>query len=311
MSEMPSRVQAARVDQDFLAEAVDLLNAGGPVESFLDQLLAALQGASGATRGAVVLVGAQGKLLVGAEWPRVGQQTGGRPEVLLNKHRELPRSLIRGVARTGQELLWNKGQEVPSPRISARGLLSICCLPMIRQARLLGLVYLEHELVSGAFDLPRIKAVRQFISQALLPLDNFRLQAALSSGRRRSTSVDMEPILLQGDGVHRLVSPVEILAITSVGGNYVEVHMMGAPPLTMRRSLKQWAELLPEEIFIQAHRSNLVNMAAATRLELGRTGSGTLHLRGVSEALPVSRRLASRVKAMLPTRPRKRGRRET
>lgn len=297
---------ATRAGEASLAEEPGPIHEQGQEESFLDQLLASLQGASGATRGAVVLVGAQGKLRVGAEWPRVSPARGG-PEVLLNKHRELPRRLIREVARSGDELSWNKGSEAPSPRVSARGLLSIYCAPMIHQARLLGLIYLEHELVSGAFDQAKIQAVRQLANQACVSLDNVRLRAALASGRSKSTSVEMKPILLQGDGVHRLVSPVEILAITSEGGNYVDVHVISGPCLTMRRSLKQWGELLPDEIFIKAHRSNLVNMAAATRLEMSAGGGGTLYLRDSSIPFKVSRRMASRVKAMMPTRPRRNG----
>lgn len=71
---------------------------------------------------------------------------------------------------------------------------SVLCLPILRQARLMGLLYLENDLVSGAFTPDRLAALAILASQAAISMENAFLLAkervarsAAEEAERRST----------------------------------------------------------------------------------------------------------------------------
>lgn len=58
-----------------------------------------------------------------------------------------------------------------------RELHSILCIPLLHQGKLIGLIYLENNLITDAFTEKRIKVIRLLCSQAAISLDNSRLYA--------------------------------------------------------------------------------------------------------------------------------------
>ncbi|WP_437973387.1 AAA family ATPase [Sorangium sp. So ce295] len=66
---------------------------------------------------------------------------------------------------------------------------SVLCLPILREARLLGLLYLENNLVSGAFTPGRLSVIELLASQSAISLENALLYAELeqeNAERRRA-----------------------------------------------------------------------------------------------------------------------------
>jgi light-regulated signal transduction histidine kinase (bacteriophytochrome) len=73
--------------------------------------------------------------------------------------------------------------------IAAKRAKSVLCLPLVRQASLVGLLYLENNLTSGAFTPERISTLDVLASQAAISLENARLYSDLSlenAERRRA-----------------------------------------------------------------------------------------------------------------------------
>lgn len=65
----------------------------------------------------------------------------------------------------------------------------------------------------------------------------------------------------------------------------------------VRKSLREWAERLPDRDFVRIHRSTVVNLEYVERLEEWSHASYRVYLRGLAEPLQMSRRRAARLRA--------------
>ena len=66
------------------------------------------------------------------------------------------------------------------PLHPARQARSVLCLPLVNQAKLIGVVYLENNLAPGAFAPTRIAVLKLLASQAAIALENARLYRDLA-----------------------------------------------------------------------------------------------------------------------------------
>jgi two-component system LytT family response regulator len=67
----------------------------------------------------------------------------------------------------------------------------------------------------------------------------------------------------------------------------------------MRKTLEEWAESLPPEIFLRLHRSTLVNKHFVEEIFLESAGKYCIRLTDVDELFPISRSYASAVREAL------------
>jgi signal transduction histidine kinase len=100
----------------------------------------------------------------------------------------LPASLIRLAQRTREPVIL--GDETPvdsrlarDPYVLREQPRSILCLPILRGESLLGLLYLEHRSVSGAFTADRMAALSLMASQAAISLENALLLSKVRSAQ--------------------------------------------------------------------------------------------------------------------------------
>ncbi|MGC1955782.1 MAG: GAF domain-containing protein, partial [Gammaproteobacteria bacterium] len=96
---------------------------------------------------------------------------------------DLPGSVLRYVTRTQDSLLLDDtSDENPfsgDEYIRQQRCRSILCMPLTRQARLIGVLYLENSLASHVFTPARIAVLKLLASQAAISLQNARLYADL------------------------------------------------------------------------------------------------------------------------------------
>ncbi|MEL6456508.1 MAG: GAF domain-containing protein, partial [Cyanobacteria bacterium J06623_5] len=78
------------------------------------------------------------------------------------------------------------------PVVLERGLRSLLCIPLLHQGKLIGLIYLENNLITDAFTQKRIKVIRLLCSQAAISLDNSRLYAEAADYARTLEQKVME-----------------------------------------------------------------------------------------------------------------------
>jgi PAS domain S-box-containing protein len=92
---------------------------------------------------------------------------------------DLPESVLHYVLRTKEGvLLHDASGDSPfasDDYIRSHKTRSILCLPLLKQARLLGLIYLENNLTLGAFTPGRMAILKLLASQAGMSLENIRL----------------------------------------------------------------------------------------------------------------------------------------
>ena len=91
----------------------------------------------------------------------------------------LPESVLRYVQRTRESLILNDAAAKPpfatDPYIRHGHPRSLLCVPLINQTKLTGVLYLENNLTSQAFESGRIAVLKVLASQAAISLENTRL----------------------------------------------------------------------------------------------------------------------------------------
>jgi len=152
------------------------------LERLIDKLMSIALEHAGAQRGLLILPHGeaqriQAEAAIGVE--RV--QLGMRHAVVTPA--DLPESILRYVARAQESVLLHDAS-LPNPYSSdpyiARGRArSILCLPLLKQTKLIGVLYLENPLAPGVFTPARIAVLNLLASQAAISLENARLYAEL------------------------------------------------------------------------------------------------------------------------------------
>ena len=96
---------------------------------------------------------------------------------------ELPESLLRTVIRTREAVIVDDASVANAfstdEYITATEVRSVLCLPLLKQAELIGVLYLENNLTPYAFTPGRTAVLRIVVSQAAISLENARLYTEL------------------------------------------------------------------------------------------------------------------------------------
>jgi PAS domain S-box-containing protein len=95
----------------------------------------------------------------------------------------LPESIIQYVIRTNESMILNnatrEGNFVNDPYIQRNQTLSLLCLPLLNQSKLVGVLYLENQLVAGAFTPERSQVLNLLSTQAAIAIENAKLYSKL------------------------------------------------------------------------------------------------------------------------------------
>ena len=122
----------------------------------------------------------------------------------LDNNKVLPLSLVNYVARTQKNVVLNNATVNGSafttdPYIQKNQVKSVLCAPIIDRGQFIGVIYLENNLIEGAFTSDRVKVLNLLCSQAAISLQNARLYENLkeSEGRERDKAVELEQYLTE------------------------------------------------------------------------------------------------------------------
>jgi PAS domain S-box-containing protein len=151
---------------------------------------------AGAERGLLILfLGDEPRIEAAATTAR------GRVEVTLRQTAaspaELPESVLQYVIRTRESVILDDAAEPTlfsaDVYVRQRRPRSVLCLPLVKQAKLVGALYLENNLTPHAFTTGRIAVLELLASQAAISLENAALysdlqrsEAFLADGQRMS-----------------------------------------------------------------------------------------------------------------------------
>jgi two-component system LytT family response regulator len=79
-------------------------------------------------------------------------------------------------------------------------------------------------------------------------------------------------------------------------GNYTKVHLNDGRLSVTYNSIKNWEARLPEELFIQIHRSSIINLQNVVRIEKWANDTGRLYMKGIDKPFEVSRNYFFQIK---------------
>ena len=140
---------------------------------------------TGAGKGSLLLL--RGDNLIIAAQCIIGQQCNLEP-IPLESSSEIPITAIHYVWYTRQILVSNEatGETIlaADPYIISAQPQSLLCLPIIQQSKLLGILYLENNLTTGAFTHDRLEIVQLLCTQAAIALENAQLYEQLGEYSR-------------------------------------------------------------------------------------------------------------------------------
>ncbi|MBU1169964.1 MAG: AAA family ATPase [Proteobacteria bacterium] len=144
---------------------------------------------AGAQKGFLILENeSDQKLYVEAEGGagQILQVLKGQP---LNDHGGVSISMVNFVARTKEMLILNnattEGAYTLDPYVVENKPKSILCMPVIRQSKLVGVLYLENNIATGAFTPDRVNVLDLLASQAAISIENAKMYENVRQARQK------------------------------------------------------------------------------------------------------------------------------
>jgi PAS domain S-box-containing protein len=225
------------------------------LEMLIDVLMRTALEQAGAARGLLIVPrGAESR--IEAEATTVGEtivvQLRDQPVTAA----VLPESVLHYVLRTRESVILDDAAGQPpfaaDPYLRQREARSILCLPLITQAKLIGVLYLENNLASHVFTPARISVLKLLASQAAISLENARLYNDLREREARIRRLVESNIIgiIIGDSRGRIIE-----------ANNAFLDMLGYSREDLISGRIRWTKLTPTD-WAPADQNALAQMSA-------------------------------------------------
>lgn len=146
--------------------------------TLLHKIMNVVLESSGAQHGYLIMEEG-GSLIVCAEGHIGEKELVRTPDQKFEDFRDICHAIVRYVHRTKEMVLLEnaseKGEFKDNPEVQEMKLKSVLCLPVIKQNKLIGILYLENRLTDSVFTADRIELTKLFTYEAAISLDNVRL----------------------------------------------------------------------------------------------------------------------------------------
>jgi predicted ATPase/signal transduction histidine kinase/GAF domain-containing protein len=171
-----------QLDAETVARASQALSSEIVLPKLIERLMRIAVEHAGAERGLLILLRGN-EPLIEAE-----ATTGhGRVDVLVRQtditSSDLPKSALHYVIRTRERVVLDNASVrnlySDDEYLEQRKAKSVLCLPIVKQTKLIGVLYLENNLTPHVFTSDRLAVLDMLASQAAISLENARLYAAL------------------------------------------------------------------------------------------------------------------------------------
>ena len=220
--------EVAQLDMLSVAKAAQAISGLIVLDELIDTLMRLVIENVGAQSGYLILL-RQGQLSLVAE-THVAQQ-----DVRIQLRREpglpasaLPESILNYVRRSQEKVLLADATAphpfTADPYFARQQPKSLSCLPIIRQATLIGLLYLENDLVTNAFTPDRVAVMELLASQAAISLENAQLYGDLQQENAERKRAE-EAVREREARIRRLVeSNIVGIAFTDLHGGVLDAN---------------------------------------------------------------------------------------
>jgi PAS domain S-box-containing protein len=200
-STMAIGADVAHIDAIAVVKASQAVSGEIVLDELLETLMRIVIENAGAQRGCLLLASREG-LVLAAEASVDGQAISVRlSDAQAPAQTDLPLSMFDYVRRSRQKVILADAS-APHPfagdaYFSRQRAKSVLCMPVLRQAELVGLLYLENSLATCAFTPQRIAVVELLAAQAVISLHNARLYSDLQ--RENSERKRVETALIESE----------------------------------------------------------------------------------------------------------------
>jgi PAS domain S-box-containing protein len=232
---------AGQLDVGTVLKAAQAVSGEIELGKLIETLLRIAVEHAGAERGLLIL-------FPGDE-PRIAAEaTTGRSQIEVTLHQtavspsELPESVLHYVMRTRESVILDDASAQnpfsADEYICQKRARSVLCLPLVKQAKLIGALYLENNLASHVFTPARISVLELLASQAAISLENARLYNDLQEREARIRRlVDSNIIgIMIGDSRGRILE-----------ANEAFLGMLGYSREDLVAGRIRWTKLTPPE----------------------------------------------------------------
>jgi two-component system LytT family response regulator len=169
-------------------------------------------------------------------------------------------------------------------------------LPLLGEDVDVVFVTAHDEYTLRAFEVNALDYLLKPVAPDRLAITVQRLANAQPSAPTQSNVLYEDRLLLRL-GMERVFVPVRnIMAIEAQGDGSTLILAPQGVRKPSGKSLREWEQRLPSRHFVRIHRSTIVNLEYVERLEPWSHASQRLYLRGLKDALTVSRRFGARIR---------------
>ncbi len=238
------------------------------LEKLLDTVMRRAIEYAGAERGLLILPQGDGLRIEAAVTSHGNEVTVALPEARVTGA-DLPDAVLRYVLRTHESVLEHnasaQGAFAADPYVRNHRARSVLCLPLLKQSRLLGVLYLENNLAPHVFMPARVAMLKLLASEAAISMENTRLYADLQERESR---------------VRRLVdSNIIGIFIWNVDGRIIEANeafldITGHEHDDLVSGRMRWEELTPADWIESDKRALPICKRAVSRSRTRRSSSG-------------------------------------
>jgi GAF domain-containing protein len=186
----------ANLSLDFMSimKASQIISGEIILEKLISSLMKVLVENAGAEKG-VLFLEDDGEISVVAKWESKLKAVDILNIPADNGYSLYSPSVVNFVSRTSKNLVIEnlaRDEKFKDDYITTYNPNSVLCIPLIKQGKLIGIIYLENNLTSGAFTKDRIEIIKMLSSQAAISLENARLYSNLENITKEKTKVITE-----------------------------------------------------------------------------------------------------------------------
>jgi serine phosphatase RsbU (regulator of sigma subunit) len=195
------------------------------LEKLLEKLMKLLLESAGATNGYLLFTD-ENQLYIEASGNVSSSDIIVMQSIPLRTFTEISVNIVNYVFRTKQNVILGdalkEGNFTNDPYIRKKEMRSVLCAPILNQGKLVGIIYLENNLTTGAFTKERIEVLQVLASQAAISIDNAHLydnleQKVKERTKKLNEALDEVNLLKEKqDGDYYLTS----LLINPLGKNF-------------------------------------------------------------------------------------------
>jgi GAF domain-containing protein/tetratricopeptide (TPR) repeat protein len=163
------------LDWDTVIKASQAISGERDRGQLLEKMLGLMVENAGAQKGCLVLE-SRGKLRIEAVRVVDEAEVRVQPSVPVESSRDISPAIVNYVSRTQESIVLgdavNEGMFTADAYVLENQPKSVLCMPITRQARLMGILYLENNLTTNAFTPERLETLELLSSQAAISLEN-------------------------------------------------------------------------------------------------------------------------------------------